>query len=190
MRSSAHAEYLSVDKKQLRSGSAGRISSRREQTARRCGLAETLCFFPLHKVSTSYPGIYHKNTPSPMAKTCAGRGFEVPIAPTQLSAGSFVFSRFECHARNATPSKGFQGAVRLGVALCFCGLLLMSRPSRGYVCRGPSSLVFRAAFFTLAAHMCDLLLERLRFLPHFSVCAGSLHMAPRRVRRDTGKIGK
>src|SRR5439155_26665336 len=81
-----------------------------------------LARFTLHKVSTSYPGIYHKNTPSPMAKTCAGRGFEVPIAPTQLSAGSFVFSRFECHARNATPSKGFQGAVRLGVALCFCGL--------------------------------------------------------------------
>src|SRR5437763_7010580 len=107
-----------------------------------------------------------------MAKTCAGRGFEVLIGRNPALSWKFRFSA-DSSVTHATQLRARDSKVPCGPdrALSFCGSLLMSRPSRGYVCRGPSSLVFRAAFFTLAAHMCDLLLERLRFLPHFSVCA-------------------
>jgi hypothetical protein len=48
--------------------------------------------------------------------------------------------------------QGIQSAV---------GSLLMSRPSRGNVCRGPI-VVFQTAFLTPTAYLCDLLLERVR----------------------------
>jgi hypothetical protein len=58
---------------------------------------------------------------------------------------------FECHTRNAALGKGFK--VLCAGLFVFCRSLLMSRPSRGYVCRGPIKQNTENAVWSIAGNV-------------------------------------